>query len=395
MTGATGVLTNSPIIDRWIDDELLNKRLSGGVLDVTKGHEILYQRVFGTKDIDQENEMTRDTIFWIASMTKPIVCATALTFLEQGKLSLESPISKYISAYKNAVVQTSKGHQEGLNRQATILDLFRHTSGVTYGQFGDGEIHKAYVDTAVYDFSNSNAEMAEKLSKIPLLYQPGEVFEYGMSTDLLGFIIECIADQSLAEIVRQRVLDPLGMTSTSFFPDTSDVVKTPPFISHNIMMPPLGSDQKWHSGGGGLWSTLPDYKIFATMLKNNGAYGDVRILKPETISLLRHNHFPKGIRFGTYTSALGITAPTQDLGLGFGLGLAVREHNQITPPGFKGEFFWPGVSGTNFWVDPANDLIVVFMTYSPEHRGQHRIDLRNAVYASLAEENCIEAISDE
>ncbi|MEH6476978.1 MAG: serine hydrolase domain-containing protein [Sneathiella sp.] len=395
MMTVEGSHINRQIIDHWINEELLNRRLSGGVIEVIKGDKTLYQRTFGTKDEDQKIEMTRDTIFWIASMTKPIVSATALALLDQGKLSLETSVAKYIPAFKNAAVLTSDGNLAKLKRDVTILDLFRHTSGLTYGFSGEEDIHNLYDEASVYDFSNSNAEMAEKLSKIPLLNQPGEVFEYGMSTDLLGFIIECVTEQSLDEVVRQQITGPLEMSSTGFSPNINTVAKAPPHINNIGIKPPLGLDQKWCSGGGGLWSTLPDYKIFAQMLKNSGTSGKARILRPETISLLRQNHFPKGVQFGPYTSSLGITAPTQQLGLGFGLGVAVREHDQITPPGFKGEFFWPGVSGTNFWVDPLNDLIVIFMTYAPEHRGQHRIDLRNVVYGALSEENCRDVTTDE
>jgi len=373
-------------IDPWLENELTTNRLFGGVMTIYQGDQQVFHRCFGKKDKLRRQPVTDDTVFWIASMTKPITSVVAMSLWEEEVLALDSPVSEFIPEMRNINVLNEAGTDMSTLRSPTVLDLLRHTSGITYGQFGDDPIHALYRKAMVYDFTGDNQEMAKRLARLPLLHSPGTVFEYGMSTDLLGRVVEVVADQPLSTVIEERITGPLGMASTSFYPDQKNIAEPPGPITPDSLTPPLTVEQTWCSGGGGLWSTAADYMKFAQMLRRGGAFGKRHILKAETIKLMLQNHLPEDVDFGPYTSSLGITAPLPEAGLGFGLGLAVRARYCSNPKGFPGEYFWPGVSGTNFWVDPENDLIAVFMTHAPEHRNQHRIDLRNLVYGSFQQD---------
>jgi CubicO group peptidase (beta-lactamase class C family) len=225
--------------------------------------------------------------------------------------------------------------------------------------------------------------MAEALASLPLLHQPGKVFEYGMSTDLLGRIVEVQTGQQLDDAVWELVLDPLNMRNTDFQPQPDRIADIPSSPVRDTLAPLMTIDQSWWSGGSGLCSTVSDYMRFARMLRNGGHLDGVTVLKPETLALMLRDQLPENVRYGSYTPALGITAPWPENGLGFGLGFAVRTRHDKKLPGGLGEFLWPGISGANFWVDPENELIVVFLTHAPDHRAEHRIGLRNAVYVGL------------
>ncbi|USG62418.1 beta-lactamase family protein [Sneathiella marina] len=391
MTITTSQMNLSPtglskVIDPWLEKEIAANRLFGGVLTLLQGDQRVFHRCFGTKDMLGRQPVTDDTVFWIASMTKPITSVVAMSLWEEGRLMLDSPVSDFIPEMRSINVLNDAGMGIPYSHGPTVLDLMRHTSGVTYGQFGDDPIHALYRNAMVYDFSGDNQEMAKRLARLPLLHPPGTVFEYGMSTDLLGRVIEVATDKPLNTVIEERIIGPLGMVGTSFHPNPENIADPPKAITPASLTPPLSAGQKWCSGGGGLWSTAADYIKFAQMLRAGGAFEEQLILKAETVGLMLQNHLPDEVRFGANTSSLGITAPVPEAGLGFGLGLAVRTRYSSNPKGFSGEYFWPGVSGTNFWVDPENDLIFVFMTHAPEHRNQHRIDLRNLVYGSFQQD---------
>jgi len=320
-------------------------------------------------------------------MTKPVVSVTALQLIERGELSLEDPVSTFVPGFGDAGVLIANGNLEPVDRPPTILDLFTHLTGITYGQFGNGEIHKRYAKADVYNFSSSNTEMAARLAALPLLHQPGTVFEYGMSTDLLGRVIELVMGQDLGDVLKEAVLKPLGMSNTSFVPDQYWLAELPPSTVQAKVAPDFACAPSWHSGGAGLFSTVSDYIRFARMLRGRGTVGDVQILKPETFELMCRQHLPPGVGYGDYTGELGISAPWSENGMSFGLGVAVRVREHESIEGGLGEFFWPGVSGCNFWVDPKNDLIVVFLTHAPLHRTTHRIELRDAIYGGMRDDH--------
>lgn len=368
---------------RWIERELAAERIFGCGLEVVVQGQMVYREAFGSRSKEGGDPVTKDTRFWIASMTKPVVSVAALQLIERGELSLEDPVSTFVPGFGDAGVMTGTGKLEPVDRPPTVLDLFTHLTGITYGQFGSGEIHKQYTEADVYDFSSDNAEMAIRLATLPLLHQPGTVFEYGMSTDLLGRVIEVVAGQTLANVLKEAVLRPLGMSSTSFVPDQHRLAKLPPSVVQANIAPNFERIPSWHSGGAGLFSTVPDYIQFARMLRGRGTLSDVQILKPETFDLMCRRHLPSSVGYGDYTGELGISAPWPENGLSFGLGVAVRVREHESIPGGLGEFFWPGVSGCNFWVDPKDDLIVVFLTHAPLHRTTHRIELRDAIYGGM------------
>ena len=370
----------------WISRELAAGSLKNGALEVRRAGKCVHASEFGIAN-PQGDPATRETVYWIASMTKPVVSIAAMRLIEKGELSLYDPVSEFIPGFGQNGVLTASGVLEPVNRPPTILDMMTHTSGVTYGLFGHDAIHRLYEDTQVYDFRSNNARMAEQLAKLPLLHQPGTVFEYGMSTDLLGRVIEVLTGLQLDAALRELVLNPLGMHDTAFLPDASKMADIPVSAIWGAAAPLFSSEQTWWSGGAGLCSTIADYIRFARMLLNDGDLEGTRILQPRTLALIRQNHLPENVKFGSYTAALGITAPWPENGLGFGLGFAVRTERRKHLPGGIDEILWPGVSGANFWVDPENDLIVVFLAHAPDNRAEHRIELRNAIYAGLNEDS--------
>ncbi len=383
MRGAAADRFDPLPVDRWIGAELEAGRLFGGVLEIHSNGRPVARRVFGTRDRAGHAAMTSDAVFWIASMTKPVVSVAAMVLVERGQLGLDDRVADHVPGFGSAGVLAENGTRHDVETPATVIDLMRHTSGVTYGQFGQGSIHADYGRAGVYDFSIDNRQMAERLSSLPLLHQPGTVFEYGMSTDLLGRVIEVASGDTLETFIAGSITGPLGMSSTAFRPGGPAIVDPPVFDGDNSLVPRVDCDLRSCSGGGGLWSTVSDYLKFAEMLKAGGSYRGGRILEAETVRCMLTDHLPPGVGYGAYSETLGITAPWPANGLGFGLGLAVRTARRAHLPGGIGEFFWPGVSGTNFWVDPDRNLTVVFMTHAPQHRERHRAGLRHAVYAAI------------
>ena len=374
---------NAGPLERWIEAERAAGRLSGGVVEIRQAGRPVMRAAFGVRHCGGA-PATQDTVYWIASMTKPVVSVAAMALVERGALRLDEPVERYAPGFGRRGVLLPDGTCAPAARPPLIRDLMRHLSGVTYGQFGNEAIHARYLAAGVYDFRSDNARMAEALARLPLLHQPGTVFEYGMSTDLLGRAVEVASGASLPAALDELVLAPLAMRDTRFVPEPGRLAELPATPTVRALAPPFDASQTWFSGGGGLSSTAPDYMRFAEMLRLGGACDGVRIVRPETLALMSRDHLPAGVRYGAYTAALGITAPWPENGLGFGLGLAVRTARRAGLPGGLGEVFWPGVSGANFWVDPENRLSCVLLTHAPEHRARHRIDFRNAVYAGLA-----------
>lgn len=367
---------------QWIKSELAQERITGCTIEVAHRGCCVLNQSFGLQN-SKGDKVTPNSRFWIASMTKPIVTVAALRLMECGKLSLQDSVSSFIPEFGNAGILTSKGAVEPVSKPPTVLDLLTHTAGLTYGQFGNDVIHQRYSQSGVFDYASTNEKMAERLARLPLLYPPGTTFEYGMSTDLLGRVIEVVTDHSLDTVLRNIVFEPLAMTSTNFVPDQERLVELAPSIIQETIAPDFNRSPSWLSGGAGLFSTASDYMLFARMLLGKGKLQDIEIIKPETFSLMTTPGLASNIRYGEYTESFGVCAPWKKNGLSFGLGLAVRTDEHKSIPGGVGEFFWPGVSGANFWVDPENELIVVFLTHAPLHRTDHRQQLREAIYGGI------------
>jgi CubicO group peptidase (beta-lactamase class C family) len=366
--------------------------IPGAVAAVHRAGELAYFEAFGFADRPAGHAMQPDTMFRIASMTKPVTVAAALILQERGKVLLTDPVARYLPELGNVSVGVESVDddtgQARLTLQAaarpmTVQDLMRHTAGFTYGQFGDSLVQKEYVRLKAMDPQQTNAQMLEKLAKIPLRFQPGTTFEYGMSTDVLGRLVEVVAQTSLDRFIAEHITGPLGMVDTGFMPPADARRLAQPHRDAPIAPAPPPT---WFSGGGGLYSTAGDYLRFCRMLMNRGELDGVRLLSRKSVEMMTHNHLPPGSAFGSHTPELGLAAPLPALGQGYGLGLGVRMVAGLSAaPGSVGDFYWGGASGPYFWVDPREQLIVVYMMQDldVQRRTRYRALLRALVYQAL------------
>jgi CubicO group peptidase (beta-lactamase class C family) len=329
--------------------------------------------------------MTDDAIFRIYSMTKPIVSVAAMMLVEEGRLLITDPVSKYLPAFANLKVGVVNGDKLALTplkRPITIQDLMRHTSGLTYGFTGASQIQKLTKAANVLFSQASLAQNVDAMAALPLMHQPGEVWEYSVSTDVLGRIVEIVEGAQLSEVLHERLFGPLGMVDTAFFTPADKVARRADPFSFDFVtaggVDPCNATAppKFESGGGGLMSTLADYTRFAAMLANGGSLEATRILGPQTIAFMASDHLDAKTDRSHF-----LLWP----GHGFGLGFAVRTDPGKAPTaGSVGEFFWGGMMGTAFWVSPRDSLFAIVMVQTPEHRAYFRELFRNLVTAAIA-----------
>ena len=380
-------------IDAYLKNEIATNKIPGAIMMIQRGGKTAYFSSFGVRDPGTKEPMTPDTIFRIYSMSKPITTVAAMMLVEEGKLQLDEPLSKYIPAFKDVMVGVERKGDDGkpaldlvpAKRQITIQDLMRHTSGLTYGFFGEGAVKKLYVEANLGEGDPDNAVFADRLAKLPLAYQPGTTWDYSQSTDILGRVIEVVSGKSLYQFQKERLFDPLGMTNTSFYvtePARQSLVAEPfpndRKIGAGAEMADPRVARKYESGGGGLMSTIGDYSRFAAMLTNGGTLDGKRYLSPKTIAYMGSNHVGagSGVSPGPYY--------LPGAGFGFGLGFAVRLETGNSPvAGSTGEMNWSGAGGTTFWVDPKENMFVVFMAQTIQHRGRLRVALKNIVYGAF------------
>ncbi len=373
--------------------------IPGAVLLVARDGKVVYLQALGYRDREKSVSMKPDGIFRIASMTKPITSTAVMMLAEEGKIDLLAPVSQYLPEFKDVKVGVEKIDPstgkpvlslEDLQRPMTVQDLLRHTSGLVYGPFGTSLVHQAYNKANLFDDNQTLAEFVTKLSRLPLAHQPGTVWEYGMSIDVLGRIVEVVSGLPFDQFTEERITKPLGMHDTAFYlsapqaarlaePQVDPATSKRPDMSNVENL--TKEKQRWFSGGGGLLSTAPDYARFCQMLLNGGELNGVRLLSPKTIAVMTSDQIPPGIpRFG-YEDL----APTREMGQGFGLGFAVRTdagHNPLS--GSVGDYFWAGGDGTYFWVDPQEKLFAVIMVQMPfQQAGYYRRALRELVYGAL------------
>jgi CubicO group peptidase (beta-lactamase class C family) len=310
-----------------------------------------------------------------------------MMLVDDGRLSLDDPVAKYIPALadvKVGVVLDKTGKvapsRETLKRPITILDLLRHTSGITYGFYGERPIRKLYEKADLYTGDFDNAEFVTRLTKLPLAEQPGMMWDYGHSTDVLGRVIEVVSEKSLFQFEKERLLDPLGMTHTAFY--VADETKRDliaQFMPKEAWKPFVGIREpmqrtRWESGGAGMVGTVGDYARFAQMLLNGGTLDGGRYLKPETIALMTSTRIGAGSGIGhTHLYFLGTES-------GYGLGVAVLTAAARNKPWPTGEYGWAGAAGTFFFVDPKDDLFVLCMMQTHLHRGRIEEALARLVY---------------
>ena len=375
--------------------------IPGATLLVARQGQIVIFQPLGYQDREKRIPMKSDTIFRIASMTKPITSLAVMMLAEEGKIDLLAPVSQYLPEFKDLKVGVEKIDPstgkpslslEDAQRQMTVQDLLRHTSGLVYGPFGPGLVHEAYNQADLFATNQTLAEFVTKLSKLPLAHQPGTVWEYSMSTDVLGRIVELASGMPLDRFIEDRITDPLGMRDTAFYLTAAQVTR----LAEPQVDPATGKrlevssaenltkeKQKWLSGGGHLLSTAPDYARFCQMLLNGGELDGVRLLSPKTIAVMTSDQLPPGIP--RVDIGLKDQAPTPEMGQSFGLGFAVRTdvgHNPLS--GSVGDFFRGGAYGTYFWVDPQTKMFAMMMVQMPlAPSAYYRRAFREMVYAAL------------
>jgi CubicO group peptidase (beta-lactamase class C family) len=369
-------------------------RIPGAVIAIARHGKLVMYEAYGWRDKDAKVAMTTDSIFNIASMTKPMTTVGALMLYEQGKLLIDDPLSKYFPKFANmrvAVRDNGEPTAETVpaNRQITIQDLMRHTSGLIYGGRGTTLVHKMYPagsgDAArEYD----GAAFLDRLSSLPLLYQPATVWDYGFGLDVLGLTIEKISGQSLGQYLQASLFAPLGMTDTGFSvsPDKAaryakPLATDPDTGKPQARTPELTQPVKFECGGGCAASTASDYLRFALMLLHKGRSGEARLLGPKTVDYMLSDQLGPNIR-----NLVGNADPTR-ADYGFGLGLAVRTTpGVVRMMGSVGQFSWPGASGTDWWVDPKEDLAVVYLSAAPGPlRWHYRQKINALVYQAIIE----------
>ncbi len=379
-------------ITAYFNNEIATGKIPGANVLVQRHGVPVYFRSFGKTDVTSGEPMRPETIFRLHSLTKPITSAAAMLLVDDGRINLDDPVAKYIPAFSDAMVgvECKAANNEPVLtmekpvRPMTIADLLRHSSGITYGFYGTGLVRAAYADADLYADGIDNKILADKIAALPLAEQPGTMWDYGHSTDVLGRVIEVVSGKPLYDFERERLFGPLGMKDTAYY--VSDPAK------HRLIAEPLPSDTdfrtgnapdpkvapKWQSGGGGLLSTVGDMARFCQMILNGGSLDGTLYFKPDTFAAMTANQIvPKGpIRKGDYYF------PGD--GFGFTLGFAIRtEQGETNPPGSPGELKWDGAGGTYFWIDPQQDLFAVLMIQSPSERGRIQADLKKLVYDSF------------
>lgn len=379
-------------VSDFIRNEIVTGKIPGAILLLQQHGKPVYFENFGVRDVATEMSMSADTIFRLYSMSKPITSVMAMMLVEEGKLSLDDPVSKYIPAFAGMKVGVEKKAEnskvsmalEPVNRPVTIKDLMRHTSGLSYGWYGGGMVRELYADANLFNSNLSNADFAARIARLPLVEQPGTVWDYGFSTDVLGRVVEVVSGKTLLQFEKERLLDPLGMTETAFF--VADPAKFPRIaepmpedrnINPTTPVRDIRQPIKWESGGGGMVGTIGDYARFAQMLLNGGTYEGRRYLKPETIALMASDHI------GPETKIARDQNYYPGGSSGFGLGFAVRTSVPSGTSWPLGEYRWDGVGGTFFFIDPEDDLFGIFMVQTPTQRGRIQLSLKTLIYQAM------------
>ncbi len=365
-------------------------QIPGAVLLVARQGKLALFESVGTLDPGTKAPMTKDAIFRIYSMSKPITSVAIMMLVEEGKLALGDPVAKYLPQFSEVKLGVEKPGGDGKptlelvapRRAMMVQDLLRHTSGLTYGIFGNTLVKKQYLEAKLFSDDPTNAEFVDRIAKLPLANHPGAVWDYSHSTDVLGRIVEVVSRKSLYEFEKERILDPLGMKDTAF--DVTDKAKQARIAEAFSNDVTVGTDttffdprlpQRWQSGGGGMVGTTMDYARFCQMLLNGGTLDGNRLIGRKALELMASDHLAPEVKIqGTLLSP----------GHGFGLGFAVRRQAGIAPfMGSVGQFFWSGMAGTFFWIDPSEDLFAVFMMQGPGQREYIRSLVRNLVYAAV------------
>ncbi|MGM4904717.1 serine hydrolase domain-containing protein [Tardiphaga sp. 866_E4_N2_1] len=381
-------------IGEFFRKQIADGKIPGAIVLIQQHGKPVYKEFFGVRDPDTKQPMTDDTIFRLHSMSKPITSFAAMMLIDQGKLKLDDPVSHYIPSFAKAKVGVEKKLENGEkvldivapDRPVTIRDLLLHTSGITYGFYGESLVRRAYGNADIYSGDFDNKEFADRIAQLPLEHQPGTMWDYGHSTDILGRVVEVVTGKSLLGYEEQAFLGPLGMKDTGFFvkEKSKEVMLAKPMAwDRDFRTGRQGRPdtyQKWESGSGGMVSTLADYTKFAQMLLNGGEYDGKRFMSAATFKDMTTDHIGKDSGVGRdYLYFPGD-------GFGFGYGFAVRTdpgNAKPPPPGSLGELKWDGASGCYFIIDPKQDFFFILLEQTPSERQRIQRSLKLLVYEAL------------
>jgi CubicO group peptidase (beta-lactamase class C family) len=399
MSKATFERLEAHLKHRYIDAG----RFPGSQVLVYRRGKIVHSAVQGFADLERKVPVKDDTIFRIYSMTKPITSVAFMMLVEEGAVALDEPVHKYIPEWKNLGVFQAGNAPAFLTRPPSrpmlIVDLLRHTSGLTYGFQQRSNVDAAYREKKIGEIEKAGTlqSMIDDLAKLPLEFSPGEAWNYSVATDVIGYLIGQISGMPFEQFLKERIFDPLGMSDTDFFvaSDKADrlaacysadgkggmTLQDDPATS-SFLVPP-----SFISGGGGLCSTAADYLTFCRALIDGGELGGVRLIGPKTLALMTSNHLPGGRDLPEMSRSLFSEAAYN--GIGFGLGFSVTLNPAPTLiPGSAGEYAWGGAATTSFWIDPAEELIAIFMTQVlPSSTYPLRRELRTMVYSAITDSN--------
>ncbi len=352
-------------------------KIAGAYLLIGRHGKVAFQEGFGVQGPGQKTPVSDKTIFRVFSMSKPIVSVTAMTLVEQGRLDLDAPVSKYLPEYANLSVWQSDGSTKPATRPMLVRNLMSHTSGLIYGFIQPTTpISKAWAAGGENRNDLSPREYAKVIAKLPLRSEPGTAWYYSRSTDVLGAVVEVAGGKPLDVLVQERVTGPLGMKDTAFYQPEAKRARFAEAVTDGGggVYYDYAKPTPFLSGGGGLSSTTEDYLRFVLMLEGGGQYKGVRILKTETLARMRQDETTPDIR------KAGLFFP--GAGMGFGLGFSLVNDDRLQRPG-NGTFSWWGIAGTEFWVDPKNDLFMVFMVQSRELAMDYQRKNRTWIYDAL------------
>ncbi len=401
-------------LDRVMKERYVDGGFLPGILtQIYRRGELAHTGMAGMMDIERKKPMREDAIFRIYSMTKPITSVALMMLVEEGAIGLDDAVHTYIQSWKNlrvyqsgmpSLVENTAGQfiTAPVKRPMKVVDLVTHTSGLTYGFMTRTAVDAEYRKMKINDFQTPGGleGMMEQLSKIPLDFSPGDHWNYSVSIDVMGYLVQKVSGMTFGEFLRTRLFEPLGMKDTAFSVPQSKMDR---FCS--CYMPKQGGGlkiqddagkstyaepPKLESGGGGLVSTLHDYMRFCRMMVEGGTLDGVQILSPKTVQLFSTNLLPGGKSLIDLVAGEGLFTEAGYNGVGFSIGCGVTmDIAQTRLPGSTGEFFWGGAAATAFWIDPKEELTVVFMTQvmGTDARLTLRRDLRTLVYSAMTDSN--------
>ncbi len=375
-------------VDAAMEELISEKRIPGGVVMIARHGKVVHAKAYGQMDLDGDKPMAVDTIIRIYSMTKAITTTAAMMLVEEGKLSVDDPVSKYLPQL-GAVTVAYGDEVKPAAETMTVADLMRHTAGYSYGGSGQAASDKAYRELDMLNTAETLEQMQAKLAKLPLAFEPGTDWHYGISIDVLGRVVEVASGMTLDEFFLKRIFEPLDLSDTGFYVPAEKVSRFATNYSSDgkgtltvldsaansryLIQPPF------FGGGGGLVSTARDYTRFLVMIANGGELNGVRLLKPETVQLMITNQVPQDVGWIKFGSEVRT-------GVGFGFGFNVRDElSDWDPDGHVGEYGWGGAASTHYWVCPKDDLVVVTLEQIMPYSFMTELKLKGLIFDAVTD----------